>query len=194
MLQKPSSAPVRMVEGVNMNRTALQRRSTGNCKRKRKSIKMPSSSSLHSLVSILKAAPTDTNNRRSVPNVSFDSDCNEIKLSDSVNDEKTTTNDEHIAVECDGPINSHTEGDFSTQQSSSIGLRASLFSVLTKLGVWRSEDLYKAPTSDGKFPSDKRTARSSVTSLYFRSLYGGNGNMFFLLDAGGRGWGCGDCN
>jgi hypothetical protein len=177
MLQKPSSAPVRLVEGINMNRTALQRRSTGNCKRKQKSIKMPSSSSLHSLVSILKATPTDTN-QRSVPNVSFDSDCNEIKLSDSVNDEKTTK-DEHIAVECDGPINSHAEGSFSTQQSSTIGLRASLFSVLTKLGVWRSEDLYKAPASDGKFPSDKRTARSSVTSLYLRSLYGGNEKYYF---------------
>jgi hypothetical protein len=183
MLQKPSSAPVRMVEGINIDRKVLHRRSTGSCKRKRKSIKMPSSSSLHSLVSILKTTPSESN-RQSVPNVSFDSDCNEIKLSDDlVNDENVTTtnacvnepSEYHIAVAMDS-----VDVTESTQQSSTIGLRASLFSVLTKLGVWRSEDLYKAPASDGKFPNDKKTTRNSVTSL-FRTFYGGNGRIIFSL-------------
>ena len=174
MENKPCSAPLKNnnsdnnSDGVGIDRKALHRRSTGNCKHKRKSIKMPSSSSLHSLVSILK--PSTDSNRRSVPNVSFDEEYNNIKLSESkssVIDDKTnpsfddSTSQYHSAIDgadvgCFKPMNNHAEGSISTQQSSTIGFRASFFSVLEKLGVLRSEDLYKTPTTDSRFTSDKR--------------------------------------
>lgn len=194
---KPYSAPLKKYsgDGVGIDRKALHRRSTGNCKHKRKSIKMPSSSSLHSLVSILK--PSTDSNRRSVPNESFDDEYNEIKLRESkssVIDDKTnpsyddSTSQYHSAL--DGgeagsfkPINNHAEGSISTQQSSTIGFRESFFSVLEKLGVLRSEDLYKAPAqSDSRFTSDKRIGRNSVSSLYFRAIYGGKFNNFIKFN------------
>lgn len=185
MENKPSSAPIKNSDGVRIDRKALHRRSTGNCKHKRKSIKMPSSSSLHSLVSILK--PYTDSNRRSVPNVSFDDKYNEIKLRESkssVMDDKTNPSFDDSASQyhsaLDGgdtgsfkPINNNAEGSI-ISQSSTIGFRASFFSVLEKLGVLRSEDLYKAPPSDSRFTTDKRIGRNSVSSLYFRAVYGGN--------------------
>lgn len=191
MEKKPCSAPLENnTDGVGIDRKALHRRSTGNCKHKRKSIKMPSSSSLHSLVSILK--PSTDSNRRSVPNVSFDEEYNNIKMSESkssVIDDKTnpsfddSTSQYHSALDggdagCFKSMNNHAEGSISTQQSSTIGFRASFFSVLEKLGVLRSEDLYKAPATDSRFTSDKRIGRNSVSSLYFRAVYGGK---FFML-------------
>jgi hypothetical protein len=183
MDRKPYSAPPPRNENgekIAINRRASHRRSTGNCKHKRKSIKMPSSTSLHSLVSILK--PSTYSDQQSVPNVSFDDECNEIK---SRSDSKSSINDDranlsmdnssqyHTAVEGDGesfkPMNPHAEGSISTQQSSTIGFRASFFSVLEKLGVWRSQsNLYKAPTSEIKV-----SARNSIASLYFRTFQGG---------------------
>lgn len=172
-------------EKIAINRRASHRRSTGNCKHSRKSIKMPSSSSLHSLVSILK--PTTHSDQQSVPNVSFDDECNEIKSrsdsKSSINDEKTNpsfdnSSQYHTAVEGDvesfKPTNVHAEGSISTQQSSTIGFRASLFSVLEKLGVWRSQDVYKTTVSEVKITNERHTARNSIASLYFRTFQGGN--------------------
>jgi hypothetical protein len=84
-----------------------------------------------------------------------------------------TSSQFHYAMEGEGSLRA-TGGSFSTQ-TSTIGFRASFFSVLEKLGVWRSQDLYKTSqsASETKFPPDRKTARSSITSLYFRTLYGG---------------------
>lgn len=197
MDRKPYSAPPTKNENgekIAINRRASHRRSTGNCKHKRKSIKMPSSTSLHSLVSILK--PSTYTDQQSVPNVSFDDECNEIKSrsdsKSSINDEKTNlsidnSSQYHTAVEGDVEsfkpmnINVHTEGSISTQQSSTIGFRASFFSVLEKLGVWRSQsNLYKAPTSEIKVLNERHTARNSIASLYFRTFHGGKLNYLII--------------
>lgn len=176
---KPSSAPSQAL-GTNRNESRRQesliRRSTGS---KRKKRKMPSSSSLHSLVSILK--PTADSNQRSTPNVSFCDEYNDILVGMSKN--SLSVNMNPSIGETSSQFNYTMEGEesfrvpggsFSTQNST-IGFRASFFSVLEKLGVWRSQDLYKTPpaASESKFPSIRKTARNSITSLYFRTVYGG---------------------
>lgn len=174
---KPSSAPVNNNEpnDPTINRKSLFRRSTGNKKNSRRS-RMSSSSSLHSLVSILKPSDAD---QRSVPNVSFGDEYNSMKTGVSKNSIITNLNQSigetssQFQIECDESYRV-PGGSFSTQ-TSTIGFRASFFSVLEKLGVWRSQDLYKAPpnNSESKAPPERKTARSSITSLYFRTIYGG---------------------
>lgn len=180
--QKPSSAPNQSDEAQSDDtfpKKCLFRRSTGSKKNRRKT-KMSSSSSLHSLVSILK--PTDAD-QRSVPNVSFgekkSEDYNNIGVSKSslnvnMNPSIGEASSHFYAMEGGEGSYRLPGGSFSTQNST-IGFRASFFSVLEKLGVWRSQDLYKATTSvsETKFPPDRKTTRNSITSLYFRALYGG---------------------
>ena len=179
---KPSSAPSQsLTEDNNVvgRQKSFIRRSTGS---KKKRTKMSSSSSLHSLVSILK--PTDSD-QRSAPNVSFGDDYNDIvnvgvsKNSLSVNMNPSigeTSSQYHYTMEGDESFRI-PGGSFSTQNST-IGFRASFFSVLEKLGVWRSQDVYKASqnANETKIPSDRKTARNSITSLYFRTIYGGKYN------------------
>lgn len=176
--RKPSSAPAAKLELPNNDpakSSELFRRSTGSKKRRRPS-RMSSSSSLHSLVSILKPSDSD---QRSAPNVSFRnefSDMGTSKNSISVNMNPSlgeTSSQFHYAM--DGEVSLRaTGGSFSTQ-TSTIGFRASFFSVLEKLGVWRSQDLYKAPqiSTEQKLPPEKKGRINSITSLYFRALYGG---------------------
>lgn len=178
---KPSSAPIQSFEKQNNEsgrQKSLIRRSTGS---KRRKAKMSSSSSLHSLVSILK--PTDSD-QRSVPNVSFGDDYNDISVGVSKNSLSVNMNpsigessSQYYTMEGDESFRV-PNGSFSTQNSI-IGFRASFFSVLEKLGVWHSQELYKAtqnPT-EVKLPQDNRkTARSSITSIYFRTVYGGKYN------------------
>lgn len=175
---KPSTAPTQSDEPSNDddNGNSLFRRSTGSKKRRRKPSRMSSSSSLHSLVSILKP---NTSDQRSAPNVSFDYNDINIGISKhslSVNMNPSigeTSSQFRYAMEGEGSMRA-PGGSFSTQ-TSTIGFRASFFSVLEKLGVWRSQDLYKSSqsASETKFPADRKPARSSVTSLYFRTVYGG---------------------
>lgn len=173
---KPASAPANnsQTDDPTINRKSLFRRSTGN-KKNTKRTRMSSSSSLHSLVSILKPSDAD---QRSVPNVSFGDDYNSMKTGVSKNSINTNLNQSigesssQFQIECDESYRV-PGGSFSTQ-TSTIGFRASFFSVLEKLGVWRSQDLYKAPANvlEPK-PPERKTARSSITSLYFRTIYGG---------------------
>lgn len=178
---KAFSAPVHSLEppeNETTNQKSLFRRSTGSKKRRRRT-KMSSSSSLHSLVSILK--PTDSD-QRSAPNVSFGEDYNDINLGVSKNSLNVNMNPSigETSSQYNYAIGGEESfrapgGSFSTQ-TSTIGFRASFFSVLEKLGVWRSQDLYKPSqnaTSEIKFPTERKAGRSSVTSLYFRAIYGG---------------------
>lgn len=174
---KPGSAPAH--DGEEIDPKALSRRSTGSRKQRRKP-RMPSSSSLHSLVSSLK--PSDAE-QRSTPNVSFGDDYNDISIDVSKNSLNVNTNPSigetssqfHYVMEGEGSFQV-PGGSFSTQNST-IGFRASFFSVLEKLGVWRSQDLYRTSqsASEAKLPPDRK-GRSSITSLYFRKLYGGKYN------------------
>lgn len=158
--------------------TNLFRRSTGSKRRKKKPTRTTSSSSLHSLVSILKPPHTD---QRSAPNVSFGNENNGINNAESKTSLNATFNPSigesssqfHYMMEGEGSSRI-AGGSFSTQ-TSTIGFRASFFSVLEKLGVWRSQDLYKTSqnANEAKCPPERKTARSSITSLYFRSLYDG---------------------
>ena len=174
---KPSSAPVEINEPNDqmMNRKSLFRRSTGNKRSSNKS-KMSSSSSLHSLVSILK--PTDAD-QRSVPNVSFGDEYNSLKTGVSKNSINTNLNqsigETSSQFQMEGEESFRVPGGSFSTQTSTIGFRASFFSVLEKLGVWRSQDLYKAPPNltEPKQPPERKTARNSITSLYFRTIYGG---------------------
>lgn len=174
---KPSSAPIQLHAHSSEpgRQKSLIRRSTGS---KRKKAKMSSSSSLHSLVSILK--PTDSD-QRSAPNVSFGEDYNDLNVGVSKNSLSVNMNPSIGETSSQYQYNAEGEesirvpgGSFSTQNST-IGFRASFFSILEKLGVWRSQDLYKATQNvvEAKIPTDRRTARSSITSLYFRTVYGG---------------------
>ncbi|CRK86707.1 CLUMA_CG000540, isoform A [Clunio marinus] len=176
---KPLSAPplklTKNDENVE-NKNVLFRRSTGSKKQRRKA-QIPSSSSLHSLVPILKASNSD---QRSVPNVSFDDESKGLGVSKN---SLFVTIDRSIG-ETSSQFNDTTEGGESSQnreesfstQTSSIGFRASFFSVLEKLGVLRSQDLYKPSlnSNDTKLPPERKTARSSITSLYMRTFYGEN--------------------
>lgn len=177
---KPSSAPIQsLANNESSCQKFLIRRSTGS---KKKKAKMSSSSSLHSLVSILK--PTDPS-QRSAPNVSFGEDYNDINVRASKNSLSVnmnpsigeTSSQYHYTME--GQENFRVPGGSFSTQNSTIGFRASFFSLLEKLGVWRSQDLYKASqnTSEPKFPPDRKTTRNSITSLYFRTLYGGKYNL-----------------
>lgn len=174
--RKPSSAaPTLEIPSEDpTTKSELFRRSTGSKKRRRPS-RMSSSSSLHSLVSILKPSNSD---QRSAPNVSFRNEYNDIgvsKNSISVNMNPSfgeTSSQFQYAM--DGEVSLRAPGGSFSTQTSTIGFRASFFSVLEKLGVWRSQDLYKTSqnSSEQKFPCDRK-GRSSVTSLYFRTVYGG---------------------
>jgi hypothetical protein len=172
--QKPSSAPPDIIQPT-IDRKSLFRRSTGNKNNSNKA-KMSSSSSLHSLVSILK--PNDSD-QRSVPNVSFGDKYNDMKAGNSKNSLSVNLNpsigetSSQYQMECDESFRV-PGGSFSTQ-TSTIGFRASFFSVLEKLGVWRSQDLYKASPNppEARLPPERKTTRSSITSLYFRTIYGG---------------------
>lgn len=179
---KPTSAPIQpLTESNNVaeHQKSLIRRSTGSKKRK---AKISSSSSLHSLVSILK--PTDSD-QRSAPNVSFGDDYNDINVGVSKNSLSVnmnpsigeTSSQYHYTMEGEESFRI-PGGSFSTQNST-IGFRASFFSVLEKLGVWHSQEIYKATqnANETKIPSDRKTARSSITSLYFRTIYGGKYNQ-----------------
>lgn len=178
---KPASAPAHVEDEVDPK--ALFSRSTGS-RKQRKRTRMPSSSSLHSLVSSLK--PNDAD-QRSAPNVSFNDDYNDISIGVSKNSLSVNMNPSigetssqfHYAME--GESSSHVPGGSFSTQNSTIGFRASFFSVLEKLGVWRSQDLYKTSqtsqnASEVKLPPDRKAGRSSITSLYFRKLYGGKYN------------------
>lgn len=183
---KPSSAPPPSIDhrkDDEVNRKALFRRSTGSKKHRRRPSRMSSSSSLHSLMSILKPANSD---QRSAPNVSFGNDYNDINIGVSKNSLSVNMNPSigetssqfHYAMEGEGSSRA-PGGSFSTQ-TSTIGFRASFFSVLEKLGVWRSQDLYKA-AGEAKAPAERKVTRNSVTSLYFRTVYGGKYNRLRLI-------------
>lgn len=85
--------------------------------------------------------------------------------------ETATTNEE---FDMDGSSVAHVgRGSLSTTHST-IGFRASFFSLMEKLGVYRSQEIYKPSIAAEVKPStDRRTTRNSITSLYFRKLYGG---------------------
>lgn len=171
---KPSSAPAARLElpSNDSTKSELFRRSTGSKKRRRPS-RMSSSSSLHSLVSILKPSASD---QRSAPNVSFSSEYNNIGISKnsiSVN-MNPSMGETSSQFAMDGEVSLRAAGGSFSTQTSTIGFRSSFFSVLEKLGVLRSQDLYKASqnSSEQKFQSERKR-RSSIASLYFRALYGG---------------------
>lgn len=177
---KPASAPPPQqteTSNATINRKLLFRRSTGS-KRRQTRKRMSSTSSLHSLASILKPTHSD---QRSVPNVSFSDEYNDVKVEESKDSLNATRNPSigesssqlHYTLDNEESFRVHG-GSFSTQ-ASTIGFRSSFFSVLEKLGVWRSQDLYKPKpsTSEEKFTSERKTARNSITSLYFRTLQGG---------------------
>lgn len=151
---------------------ALQRRSTGSRKIARKKTKrMGSSSSLHSLVSILKPPDCDQQQQRSISNVSFghENSYNETDMKCSGDD----NNRNDIEIDENFIHNINGRGSLSTTHST-IGFRASFFSLLEKLGVYRSQEIYKQPTvTEIKTSTDRRTNRNSITSLYFRTIYGG---------------------
>lgn len=176
----PYSAPTTSSNADEINRKALYRRSTGNCKQKRKSIKMPSSSS--SLISILKPSNTsDEGGGDTIPNLSFDDEYSEIK---DVSNQNEPSPIESVVV-IDGRGGEGVENLTSQQSSSSVGFRLSFFTVLEKLGVFRTEDLYKTQSSDSRFPATTtterrigRNSRNSISSLYYRAIYGGK---FFIL-------------
>lgn len=180
IVENDKSTPVEIHEpkDATINRKSLFRRSTGNKKQTIKS-KMSSSSSLHSLVSILK--PNDADQQRSVPNVSFGDEYNALNTGVSKNSLSVNMNpsigetSSQLHYQLEGDESFRVPGGSFSTQTSTIGFRASFFSVLEKLGVWRSQDLYKAPTiaAEMKLPPDRKTARSSITSLYFRTVYGG---------------------
>lgn len=162
-----------------IDRKSLFRSSTGSKHRKIKHhSRISSSSSLHSLVSILKPVNPSHAEQRSVPNVSFGDCYNDINVRVSKNSLIANQSNCSASQFNDGlemGEGSHRIGSISTQ-TSTIGFRASFFSVLEKLGVLKSQDLYKSSqnTSEQKFPiSEHRTARSSITSLYYRTFYGG---------------------
>lgn len=184
---KPSTAPVQSEPSDDdSNRTKLHRRSTGS-KKRHKRARMASSSSLHSLVSILKPNNAD---QRSVPNVSFGADDhNDIQIGvskDSLNINMNPSLGEtssQVYYGMDGEPSFRVPGGSFSTQTSTIGFRASFFSVLEKLGVWRSQDLYKAAqtVTEAKVQPDRKKSRASVTSLYFRSLYGGKYELRFAF-------------
>lgn len=174
---KPSTAPVHSEPSDDdSNKTKLHRRSTGS-KKRHKRARMASSSSLHSLVSILKPNNAD-NDQRSVPNVSFGGDeqfgVSKESLDINMNPSLGETSSQ-VYYGMDGETSFRVPGGSFSTQTSTIGFRASFFSVLEKLGVWRSQDIYKPSqtVTEAKIPPDRKKSRASVTSLYFRSLYGG---------------------
>lgn len=169
------------------SKTIFRNSSSGSRKDDRKKhSKMPSSSSLHSLVSILKQYDNTQLHQQSVPNVSFEDNFSDDKFKNSKSSINANRNSScnnsasQLQYTIDGDENpkSVPNGSISTQ-TSTIGFRASFFSVLEKIGIWRSQDLYKTtPSSINEikfFTSERRaTARNSVSSLLFRTFHGGN--------------------
>ena len=176
-----------MDEVINKEEKTSHRRSTENYKHRRKS-RMPSSSSLRSLSSILK--PSTHSDQYCVSFVDELKRENDSKT--SISDEKITnffsesSSQFHSAIENNAdaesfkPMNVVAEGSVSTQQSSTTGLRASFFYVLEKLGVIRSEEKTTA-ASEIKAPSERRLTRNSVASLYYRTFHGGKFIEFFFI-------------
>lgn len=173
------------VEENGQTKKIFRNSSGSHRKDKRKHTKMPSSSSLHSLVSILKQYDNTQIHQQSVPNVSFEDNFNNEKFTNSKASNNASTNiscnnsASQLQYTMDGDENpkSMINGSISTQ-TSTIGFRASFFSVLEKFGIWRSQDLYKTTPSSVNdikfFTSERRTARNSVSSLIYRTLHGGN--------------------
>lgn len=147
---------------------------------KKKHSKMPSSSSLHSLVPILKQYDKTQIHLQSTPNVSFEDDFdneNNKKFQSSTNVScDNSTSHLQYTIEGDESLKAIPNGSISTQTST--GFSASFFSILEKIGLWRSQDLHKTtPTSTNETKygtSERRTARNSVSSLLYRTLNGGN--------------------
>lgn len=181
---KPSSAPTardtNLDRPTGVDRKSLFRKSTSNKKSKRKS-KRKSCASLQSLTASLNPSNADL---RSEPNM-YKDDYHDISCTASKNsldnvfdpsiDGSTSQYPYYMASEENFRVGG---GSYSTQ-TSTIGFRASFFSVLEKLGMFRSQEIIKEQqySNDNRFPSNKGPRdRSSVTSLYFRSLYGGNFN------------------
>ncbi|KAL7021494.1 hypothetical protein ACKWTF_011893 [Chironomus riparius] len=163
----------------NSQKKKIFRNSSGSHrKNNKKHTKMPSSSSLHSLVSILKQYDNTQIHQQSVPNVSFEEKFTNTKTTACPNMScNNSTSQLQYTIDGDENHKSGINGSISTQ-TSTIGFRASFFSVLEKIGIWRSQDLYKttpSSTNDIKFfTSERRTARNSVSSLLYRTLHGEN--------------------
>ncbi|KAG5672680.1 hypothetical protein PVAND_002791 [Polypedilum vanderplanki] len=183
---KPLSAPSTSIFHRHQNENEIERSFSRHSTktRKHKKHKLSSSSSLHSLVSILKhPMQCDNNQQHSVPNVSFENIENDAKsnLSNSNTNASIDNSTSQLQYTIEGDelttTKSIPEGSVSIQtQTSTIGFRASFFSVLEKLGIWRSQDLYKTTTATSISGEVKATttARNSVTSLYFRTVHGEN--------------------
>lgn len=145
--------------------------------------KMPSSSSLHSLVSILKqpSMQDESQHQRSVPNVSFVNNDNDAKsnLSTSNTNASIDNSTSQLQYTIEGDeltTKSIPDGSVSTH-TSTIGFRASFFSFFEKLGVkHHSQDFYRTsiPTQSHDASRISNGGRNSVTSLFFRTIYGGN--------------------
>lgn len=95
-----------------------------------------------------------------------------MKCDEEEDEDNATANEEELDIGESSTVHVG-RGSLSTTHST-IGFRASFFSLLEKLGVYRSQEIYK-PTinADVKPSMDRRTTRNSITSLYFRKLYGG---------------------
>lgn len=187
----PSSKALRPQQDADDDETNGHRKtifrsatSTGSHKydKKKKHSKMPSSSSLHSLVSILKQDESTQIQQQSVPNVSFvDENFPQEKLKaskSSVNLScENSTSHLQYTMDIGDNIKSVHNGSISTP-SSTVGFRASFFSILEKIGIWRSQDLYKTTSASASeikcFTSERRAARNSVSSLLFRTFHGSN--------------------
>ena len=182
--EKSSSAPSSHLSGSHLNddeensqKKKIFRNSSGSHRKSnKKHTKMPSSSSLHSLVSILKQYDNTQIHQQSVPNVSFEEKFTNSKACTNISCNNSTSQLQYT-IDGDENLKSVINGSISTQ-TSTIGFRASFFSVLEKIGIWRSQDLYKTTPSSANdikfFTSERRTARNSVSSLLYRTLHGGN--------------------
>ena len=180
--EKPMSAPPVQVTPA-IDRKSLFRKSTSNRKDRRKT-KLQSCTSLHSLVSTLNPSITDQRSAPNVTQVSRDNssvdDYNDISINISKNSLNVTLNpsiddSSQFQYGLESEENLRIPGGSFSTQTSTIGFRASFFSVLEKLGVWRSQEIYKPSqtTNELRFQPSSKPQRSSVTSLYFRTIYGG---------------------
>lgn len=174
---KPSSAPVISQE---VQKRSLSRKSTSHRRKKRSQTK--SCTSLQNIAGILKHSTSDLHSEPYLysSNKNETEDYNEISFNMSQNSSKNNldpSNDADLSqfqgLESEGSYHENVReptGSFSTQ-TSTIGFRASFFSVLEKLGVWRNVE--QPPMQDRTFDNDPPN-RHSITSIFFHSLYGGN--------------------
>lgn len=169
---KPASAPV-VTQGIQ--RRSVFRRSTSH-RRKRKS-KTQSCASLQNIAGILKHSTSDPHSEpylcSSNDHQAEDYNDNSVSMSKNSSNNNLPSNDatssQYHGMESEESYRVPT-GSFSTQ-TSTIGFRASFFSVLEKLGVWRNveQPQMQERTFDKEPPN-----RHSITSIFFHSLYGGN--------------------